>query len=196
MPGGRPTKYDPMSGPSIYGLYDHKGNLIYIGKANDPEKRLSGHIRKSKTGTAPIHQWIRRNGSPFISVIESNCVDWQESERRHIRDARASGVRLLNVTDVGNGSSGDYKLPYPQPIKDALAFSREYSAAMANFGFPKRTISQRIKSMISKAESDGSLDCLSRHFDGALAEWREMRQKEAEIFAARKERVSAHYKGD
>lgn len=87
---------------SIYGLYDATGNLRYIGKANDPAKRLAGHMRDCRTRDTPVYRWIRKNGRPRMEVLEAECVDWREAERRSIAEARARGDKLLNVADGGD----------------------------------------------------------------------------------------------
>lgn len=115
---GRPTDYteelaahicsEVSSGRSlnykvyIYGLYDAQGNLRYIGKANDPQQRLKGHIRSSARKNYPVSQWIAKHGAPEMRVIEeTNAECWQSVERRLIAGARRSGVNLLNVADGG-----------------------------------------------------------------------------------------------
>ena len=89
---------------NIYGLFDQDGNLRYIGKANDPEHRLRCHVRDSLSGfrNYPVNHWIRKNGKPELRVLEADCVDWRESERRLIAEARARGEKLLNVADGGD----------------------------------------------------------------------------------------------
>jgi len=88
-------------GPSIYGLYDQDGNLRYIGKAIDPAGRLKGHMRETRRST-PIYSWIRKHGCPELRVLEKDCADWRESERRLIAEARARGEKLLNIADGGD----------------------------------------------------------------------------------------------
>lgn len=53
----------PAGRPSIYGLYDSNGELRYIGKANNPEKRLEGHRRNSKKSNTPLYLWVRDGGN-------------------------------------------------------------------------------------------------------------------------------------
>lgn len=87
---------------SIYGLFDHAGNLRYIGKANDPVRRLASHMRDSRRRDTPVYRWIRKNGLPVMSVLSANCVDWGAEERRLIAEARARGDKLLNVAEGGD----------------------------------------------------------------------------------------------
>lgn len=108
MPAGRPTDYTKELGdeicvrPCIYGLYDQSGKLRYIGKANNPEKRLASHMRDSVRRDTPVYRWIRKNGKPEMRILESDCADWRESERRLISEARVSGANLLNVAEGGD----------------------------------------------------------------------------------------------
>jgi hypothetical protein len=86
----------------IYGLYGEDGCLRYIGKANDPKKRLDSHMKAAKSRKTPLYAWIRRHGRPEMRVLEANCADWREAERRLIAAARMAGERLLNLADGGD----------------------------------------------------------------------------------------------
>ena len=86
---------------SIYGLFDSGGSLRYVGKANNPEKRLSGHMRESRRRNTPLYAWIRKYGKPEMRVLEESCENWQEAERRHIREAVEAGAKLLNLAEGG-----------------------------------------------------------------------------------------------
>jgi predicted GIY-YIG superfamily endonuclease len=85
----------------IYGLYDKRGALRYIGKANDLGKRLKDHLRETRRRT-PLYDWLHKNGAPEMRVLEENCADWREAERRLIAEARQRGDRLLNIADGGD----------------------------------------------------------------------------------------------
>lgn len=89
---------------SIYGLYDAAGNLRYIGKANDPAKRLKAHMRETMSGRRnyPVNNWIRKNGQPEMRILSADCGDWKSEERRLIAEARARGDNLLNVAEGGD----------------------------------------------------------------------------------------------
>lgn len=107
---------------SIYGLYDASGALRYIGKANNPEERLNRHMRDAPRRRTPVYDWINKHGRPVMRVLEADCQDWREAERRLIAKARADGERLLNLADGGNE-------PYCSP---------ENRLAAANAGADKR----------------------------------------------------------
>ena len=88
--------------PSIYGLYDRSGELRYIGKANNPAARLNGHMRETRRRRTPLYDWLQKHGRPTIQILEAECLDWREAERRHIAQARARGEQLLNLADGGD----------------------------------------------------------------------------------------------
>lgn len=92
---------------SIYALCDpDTAEVRYIGKANDPEKRLLGHIRDAKVRQTPVYAWIRKltaaGLAPEMVVIRRGCKDWKAEERALIAAGRALGLRLLNVADGGD----------------------------------------------------------------------------------------------
>jgi hypothetical protein len=93
----------------IYGLFDPEtGALRYIGKANNSAKRLKQHLREYRRSKTPVYAWIgklvRKGLSPEMRVLET-ADDWREAERRLIADARARGVRILNVRTRSSASS-------------------------------------------------------------------------------------------
>lgn len=99
MAGGRPVE--------IYGLYDPSGQLRYIGKANDSEKRLKSHLADSKKRSTPVYCWIRSllssGQAPTIKVLSVVAFpDWQSEEKRLIALHRENGNRLLNVAEGGD----------------------------------------------------------------------------------------------
>lgn len=89
---------------SIYGLlHPETGELRYIGKADNPEKRLATHMRDARRRKTPVYCWIRSIGQrPDMVVLESDCENWADSERRWIARAKAAGVRLLNLAEGGD----------------------------------------------------------------------------------------------
>lgn len=86
---------------SIYGLFDNQGRLRYIGKADKPAERLKGHMRETRR-RSPLYDWLRKHGLPEMRVLEADCLDWREAERRLIAEARERGDKLLNLADGGD----------------------------------------------------------------------------------------------
>lgn len=91
----------------IYALFDPRGGGIrYIGKANDAQKRLKGHLRETRRVT-PLYCWIsklRDEGvTPWMAVIaHAISADWEDLERDLITQWREDGMRLLNVAEGGD----------------------------------------------------------------------------------------------
>lgn len=88
---------------SIYALVDPDSGMVrYIGKANDPAKRLQTHIREARRLLRPVNCWVRSLPvPPELVVLSEGCDDWEATERRIIASARAAGYPLLNVADGG-----------------------------------------------------------------------------------------------
>jgi len=89
----------------------------YIGKSDNPEKRLQAHVKRAKINErqAPRDAWIRAllvvGKLPKLVVLrEVPQIGWQEWEQRYIRAARCLDMRLTNETDGGEGVSLPGKL--------------------------------------------------------------------------------------
>lgn len=152
--------------PDIYGLYDPEtGDLIYVGKADDPDKRLMSHIRDSRRRNTPLYRWIRERGTPAISVIVRDSPDWRADERRIIKESRYIGYNLLNVADGGD---------HPKATPQSLAVA----ASTANAKRPKSVMRayRLIEYMIRVAEraSGHRPDLRAKHdtFKGAVGRHR------------------------
>jgi len=96
----------------IYGLECPIENTIrYIGKSNNPNKRLSGHITTAISGRYAhrTSRWIRRLAAQSLKPrlvilhIVGKGERWQEVERKFIADAESHGWRLTNSTLGGEG---------------------------------------------------------------------------------------------
>lgn len=92
----------------IYALKDpESGEIRYIGKANDSEKRLRSHLRDAKRRMTPVYCWIQKlakdGKTPKLEVLLFCQKDaWPEYERILIAEYRVGGARLLNVADGGD----------------------------------------------------------------------------------------------
>lgn len=87
--------------PCIYGLYDREGKLRYIGKAKCAKTRFAGHLAASNRKRKPLYAWIREHGRPEMRILEADCQDWEEAEKRLIREARERGEALFNIAEGG-----------------------------------------------------------------------------------------------
>lgn len=102
--GGRPSKYSPAY-CTIYSLSDPEtGEIRYIGKANDPKKRLESHVWPGKSAKTPVAQWCKslraRGLRPIMRALEE-VEDWEAAEKRWIAQYRSGGARLLNLSAGG-----------------------------------------------------------------------------------------------
>lgn len=92
----------------IYGLIDPRNQeLRYIGKADNPKKRLQSHINgRFKTDSYKNH-WLKNlcyNSKPELIILEKiSILEWEESEKWWIVYCKFLGVRLTNGTEGGDG---------------------------------------------------------------------------------------------
>ena len=99
-----------MSKVYIYGLYDpFTGELRYIGKTNNLNRRLWFHVRNAEKGQRTYKaSWIRSllkyGERPIIDVIkETTEGNWQKDEQDCIAQSVEEGTRLTNLTKGGDG---------------------------------------------------------------------------------------------
>lgn len=107
----------------IYGLECPVERAIrYIGKSNNPRRRLSAHISGALRGAYDHHtaRWIRRllrDGlRPALVILREVPTGerWQDIEREEIASAADKGWRLTNSTLGGEG------LDYADPSDEAI----------------------------------------------------------------------------
>jgi len=97
----------------IYTLSDPRTGFVrYVGKSNNPKKRLGSHLRESRVEkSCHRHDWINSlqsaDLSPILSIIEECPREaWAEREIHWIAFYRATGNDLTNNADGGLGASG------------------------------------------------------------------------------------------
>lgn len=98
----------------IYILIDPETNMVrYVGKSNNPNKRLYQHIIRSKNSKGHSHKinWIKsldvKGLKPIISIIdEVKYEDWEISESYWIAQFKQWGFKLTNLTEGGQGGNG------------------------------------------------------------------------------------------
>lgn len=101
----------------IYALYDPRGGgARYVGKADDPSRRLKQHLKETAAAArrgAHTHRtaWLQSLADagvePELRVIDRVPTElWVVAEQAWIRDFRLLGCDLVNGTDGGDGSSG------------------------------------------------------------------------------------------
>lgn len=103
----------------IYGLKDPRDNQIYyIGKSNNPKKRLKEHLEDKHTNPhkrAWIEDLVSCNLIPKLEILEKVDINnWGDIERDWITRGRNNGYPLTNITDGGGASSfgsSNYEAP-------------------------------------------------------------------------------------
>lgn len=86
------------------------GEIRYVGKSEDVNKRLKEHIRKSKRNKTHKDNWIQsllnQNKSPILEIYkvvpESS---WGECEQKLISELREKGLNLTNIANGGEGGN-------------------------------------------------------------------------------------------
>lgn len=108
----------------IYVLIDPDTNMVrYVGKADNPIKRLSEHIRKSKYSNTHKNNWIisliKKNLKPIIEIIDVvSTDDWGFWEQYWIDQFKCWGFNLTNIANGGCG--GDLGFSVRQIISNKL----------------------------------------------------------------------------
>ena len=99
----------------IYSLSDPRtGHVRYIGKSNNPKRRLVGghlpsiHDKRNKTKK---RSWLKNvidsGNRPILEIIDVvSCEEWEFWESYYISLYRSWGFNLTNLTNGGGGSLG------------------------------------------------------------------------------------------
>lgn len=99
----------------IYYLHDPNTYKIrYIGKADNPKRRLQFHLSEAKNTKRKSHKlnWLRillkNEQKPVLRIVDNEIpVDkWEWYEQQHIKLAKEIGCKLTNGTDGGEGGIG------------------------------------------------------------------------------------------
>lgn len=95
----------------VYGLCGDDGELRYVGQTSRSSKqRLTQHLSYAKMNKmTAVHKWIVSRlgaGDTIHIVILASDAVWNETEKQVIAFHRASGSKLLNHTDGGEGTLG------------------------------------------------------------------------------------------
>jgi hypothetical protein len=93
----------------IYALKDPNTNKIrYVGKSNNPIKRLYDHIHSCHLTHTHKNNWLqsllRENKKPTVEILEEvNSSEWQFYEKYWIHKLKNQGEKLTNIDEGGNG---------------------------------------------------------------------------------------------
>jgi hypothetical protein len=109
----------------IYSLSDKNGNIRYIGKSSNLNRRLKDHITEAKKGINTYkNRWIlsllNKNEIPIIDVIdEVSIFEWEYWEIFYILLFKSWGFNLTNRTVGGNGTGSGINNPnYGKKLTD------------------------------------------------------------------------------
>lgn len=94
----------------IYALFLERDSTIsvYVGKSNNPAKRLQQHIRGSLTGKTRTARLIARllklNILPRMQILEEvDGSNWEDKEKYWISHFKLRGIDVTNHTSGGGG---------------------------------------------------------------------------------------------
>jgi len=119
----------------IYGLKcPDSGEIRYIGKSENPKKRLLAHINSARIFAYDHHaaRWLRRldgeQKRPELAILHEVVAgeDWRLIERQWIARAASEGWHLTNSTAGGEG------LDYLDPA-DQAKYKENHRQAMIKF---------------------------------------------------------------
>lgn len=101
----------------IYALKDpNTDDIRYIGKADDPKKRLRDHVNRCEDEETHKNNWLKKlltqGQRPKLVVLKKIPADaWKEWEIRYITCAKNLGFDLVNGSEGGEGFQPGEKNP-------------------------------------------------------------------------------------
>lgn len=135
----------------IYVLVDprYEDKIRYVGKAKNPNARLTRHIREARTNMYTTYKdnWIRQlladEVLPKLVIIEEivtySNYDWVVRERYWIAKYKEEGNNLTNATDGGEGMLGHKR------SLEAIRKTSEANIGRRHTDETKEIISQKAK---------------------------------------------------
>lgn len=154
------------------------GQIKYVGKTDNIEKRYLSHLSKSKNKKTYKDCWIysllSENVNPLIEIIDAvPKSEWQFWEKYWISQLRSWGVNLTNSTEGGDGgmitkevieklsvkNKGDKNPMYGKSCRDIWVerYGEEKATEMWENKYKKmrgKKISESVKSKISEAKKN------------------------------------------
>lgn len=97
-----------MKNTFIYTI-SHNNKIRYIGKSNNPEKRLKCHIYENSNSHKGnwLKSIIKSGDYPTVEILDEVPIkEWQFWEQYWIEQFKQWGYVLLNVTNGGEGAEG------------------------------------------------------------------------------------------
>lgn len=122
-----------MTEKRIFGVYDPKGQLRYIGATvlGDSEKVASNMVAHYNTAKAEIDKGKRPNKREIlvknlikidfwdVRFLTNPRADWEKQKQQAIALAKKKGIRLANESDGGRGASGNKLSPSSMQKRNA-----------------------------------------------------------------------------
>jgi predicted GIY-YIG superfamily endonuclease len=93
----------------IYALFcPLSGKMKYIGKANQPHKRVKEHMYDIRGMTSEKIEWVgqlrKHNKKPILEILdEVEIKKWEFWEGFYIDYFKSLGIQLINTNRKGNG---------------------------------------------------------------------------------------------
>lgn len=77
----------------------------YVGKSNNPKRRLTYHLNKNKDIGTHKRNWLNSlNSKPILEIIkEVDITEWQKYEKYYIKYYLSIGCNLVNWCEGGEG---------------------------------------------------------------------------------------------
>lgn len=168
-----------MGYAKIYGIVSKAtGKVVYIGKANDPEKRFKGHLRDSTRRQTPLYDWMRsHNGADATYVVLASAIsdDWQSLEILMIAQYRNES-KLLNLADGGNQPTQTKEQKSKNSIKLNHCSNPEEQRVWS--------IKRRINTIITGWKKDKRYDSFDPHVEKVKAKLRYCAWKRPDLFGS------------
>jgi hypothetical protein len=101
----------------IYALVDPAtGKIRYVGKSNDPEKRLRSHLQDETGPNKDKRSWLKQlsisGQKPELHILEEVSLEnWKERERWWIAEMKRRGEPLTNISE-GYGREARQQLTF------------------------------------------------------------------------------------
>ena len=118
----------------IYVLKCPEGNIRYVGKTDNPKKRLSSHISEAKKGKGRrhvlnwIHSLLSESLKPSMEIIEiCDESNWQERDKYWVEYYRNIIPNLCNNADGGLGGTGTKNFSEEELFKKKEVMSNTFS---------------------------------------------------------------------
>lgn len=179
----------------IYALCEQEtGAIRYVGQTRgDMRRRMAAHRSRARNGSSlPVHTWMATIGcDPVVRILEADCVDGDEAEKRWIADLRSQGIDLLNVT-VGGKTAVPHSAETRAKIGDAHRGRRKnpqwverYSASQR--GVPRGPMSEETKQKVRAGNlgKKRSEETKARLKEAARRRWQRPEYRERQIVSRR-----------